>query len=73
MSKFEQAIKEVKSGPSVLLNACRVTIGNGVVYSMTLLAFCGFHQRKYMVDLLLGEGAGMCIVICYIIFSLQLK
>jgi len=53
----------MKSGPSVLLNACRVTIGNGVVYSMTLLAFCGFHQRKDMVDLLLREGAGMCIVI----------
>jgi len=31
------------------------------VYSMTLLALCGFHGRKEMVDLLLQEGAGMVV------------
>ena len=30
----------------------------GVAYSMSLLALCGFHGRKEMVDLLLEEGAG---------------
>ena len=62
MSKFEQAIKEVKSGPSVLLNACRVTVTNGVTYTMTLVAFCGFHQRKEMIDVLLKEGASMSML-----------
>ena len=49
----------MKSGSAAQLNACRVTTGNGVIYSMSLLAFCGFHQRKKMVDFLLKEGAGI--------------
>jgi len=48
----------MRSDTTPLLNACRLTMGNGMVYSMTLLALCGFHGRKEMVDLLLQEGAG---------------
>jgi len=52
-------MKKLKSGPSTLLNVCRVTKRNGALYSMSLLALCGFHGRKDMVDLLLEEGAGL--------------
>ena len=59
ISTFEQSIQEMKkSGTTAPLNACRLTKGNGMVYSMTLLALSGFHGRKEMVDLLLQEGAG---------------
>jgi len=44
-----------------MLDVCRVTSRNGVIYSMTLLALCGFHGRKDMVDLLLEKGAGMIV------------
>jgi len=57
---FEQAIQEMKAGSTSLLDTCRVTMKNQMKYTMTLLAFCGFHQRKDMVDLLLNEGAGKC-------------
>jgi len=62
ISTFEQSIQEMKkSSATAPLNACRLTKGNGMVYSMTLLALCGFHGRKKMVDLLLQEGAGMVV------------
>ena len=62
ISTFEQSIQEMKkSGTTAPLNACRLTKRNGMVYSMTLLALCGFHGRKEMVDLLLQEGAGMVV------------
>ena len=47
--------------------AKRFIVGNGVEYTMTLLAFCGFHGRKDMVDLLLGKGAGIYLLSSYVI------
>ena len=51
-------MKESEGGPSALLNTCRLMEKSGVTYSMSLLALCGFHGRKDMVDLLLEKGAG---------------
>lgn len=34
---------------------------NGMVYAMTLLAFCGFYGQKDMAQLLLNENAGIII------------
>ena len=69
MSKLEEAIQETKAsegGSSALLDTCRLMEKSGVAYSMSLLALCGFHGRKDMVDLLLLEGAGtlMSSIIC---------
>lgn len=67
ISSLEKAIHELKDcrdGSPEMLNAQRLTTGNGVKYYMTLLAFCGFHKRKDMVDLLMKEGAGTCIISC---------
>ena len=61
MSALKQAIQEMKEsadGSSASLNTCRLIKKSGVTYSMSLLALCGFHERKEMVDLLLKEGAG---------------
>ena len=61
MSALKQAIQEMKEsadGSSASLNTCRLIKKRGVAYSMSLLALCGFHERKEMVDLLLKEGAG---------------
>ena len=58
---LKQAIKELKTaggGLVVLLDTCRLIRKSGVAYSVSLLALCGFHGRKDMVDLLLKEGAG---------------
>ena len=51
-------MKESEGGSSTPLDICRLTEKRGVAYSMSLLALCGFHGRKDMVDLLLKEGAG---------------
>jgi len=51
-------MKESEAGSSALLDTCHLMEKSGVAYSMSLLAFCGFHGRKEMVDLLLMEGAG---------------
>ena len=51
-------MKESEGGSSAPLDTCRLTEKSGVAYSMTLLALCGFHGRKEMVDVLLKEGAG---------------
>ena len=51
-------MKEAKGGSSALLDTCHFMEKKGVTYSMSLLALCGFHGRKDMVDLLLDEGAG---------------
>ena len=51
-------MKESESGSSLLLDTCHLIEKSGVAYSMSLLALCGFHGRKEMVDLLLKEGAG---------------
>ena len=40
------------------LDRCRLIEKRDVIYSMSLLALCGFHGRKDMVDLLLQKGAG---------------
>ena len=53
-----QEMKESEGGSSLLLDTCCLIEKSGVAYSMSLLAFCGFHGRKDMVDLLLKEGAG---------------
>ena len=45
-------------GLGALLDTCRLIEKNGVAYSMSLLALCGFHGREDMVDLLLDKGAG---------------
>ena len=61
ISKLEQAIQEMKeseNGSSALLDTCRLIEKSGVTYSISLLALCGFHGRKEMVDLLLEQGAG---------------
>ena len=61
MSALRQAIQKMKEsadGSSASLNTCRLIKKRGVAYSMSLLALCGFHERKEMVDLLLKEGAG---------------
>ena len=55
-------MKELKHGSSAPLHTCRVIENSGVAYSMTLLALCGFHGRKEMVDLLLQEEAGIIYV-----------
>ena len=51
-------MKESKDVSGASLNTCRLIEKSGVTYSMSLLALCGFHGRKDMVDLLLEEGAG---------------
>ena len=51
-------MKRSEAGSSALLDTCHLMEKSGVAYSMSLLAFCGFHGRKEMVDLLLMEGAG---------------
>ena len=51
-------MKESESGSSLLLDTCHLIEKSGVAYSMSLLALCGFHGRKDMVDVLLKEGAG---------------
>ena len=52
-------MKESENGSSVLLDTCRLIEKCGVTYSMSLLAFCGFHGRTEMVDMLLEQGAGI--------------
>ena len=59
-------MKEAKCGSSVSLDSCRLMEKRGVAYSMSLLALCGFHGRKDMVDLLLKEGAGNILTSTYI-------
>ena len=51
-------MKASEGGSSALLDTCRLMEKSGVAYSMSLLALCGFHGRKDMMDLLLEEGAG---------------
>ena len=65
ISSLEQAIhelKDLKHGSPELLNTHCLTTGNGVMYFMTLLAFCGFHKQRDMVNLLMKEGAGTCMI-----------
>ena len=50
-------MKESEAGSFPLDTRRRIESG-GLIYSMSLLAFCGFHGRKNMVDLLLKEKAG---------------
>ena len=69
-----QAIK-TKAGSFPPLNTCRRIESGGLIYSMSLLAFCGFPGKedmvedmvedvvKDMVDLLLNEGAGNSAVL----------
>ena len=51
-------MKESEAGSSASLDTCCLMEKSGVAYSMSLLALCGFHGRKDMVDLLLRKGAG---------------
>ena len=54
-----------EGGSSAILNVCRLMEKSGVVYSMSFLAFCGFHGRKEMAVMLLNEGAGNAgILLC---------
>ena len=65
---LKQAIQEMKASEvecSALLNTCRLIEKSGVTYGMSLLALCGFHERKEMMDLLLKEGAGNIITVKY--------
>ena len=62
---FKQSISKLKAvarDPSTQkiltpLDVFRVLEGSGMVYAMTLMAFCGVHGQKEMVQLLLNEGA----------------
>ena len=51
-------MKESEAGSFPSLDIRRRIESGGLIYSMSLLAFCGFHERTSMVDLLLKEGAG---------------
>lgn len=51
-------MKDSEGGSSALLDRCCLIEKSGRTYSMSLLALCGFHQEKEMVDLLLEQGAG---------------
>ena len=51
-------MKESEVGSFPSLDTCRRIESGGLIYSMSLLAFCVFHGRKNMVDLLLKEEAG---------------
>ena len=51
-------MKMSEGGSFPSLDTCRRIESSGFVYSMSLLAFCGFHGRKDMMDLLLKNGAG---------------
>ena len=59
-------MKEFEAGSFPFLDTCRRIEGGGLVYSMSLLAFCSFHGRKDMMDLLLTYGAGNSAVILII-------
>ena len=51
-------MKESEAGFFPSLDTRRHIESGGLMYSISLLALCGFHGRKSMVDLLLKEGAG---------------
>ena len=51
-------MKKSEPGPFPYLDTCHRIDRGGVTYSMSLLALCGFHGRKEMVNLLLKEEAG---------------
>ena len=51
-------MKNSEAGSFPSLDTCRRIEGGGLIYSMSLLALCGFHGRKDMMDLLLKNGAG---------------
>ena len=51
-------MKMSEGGSFPSLDTCRCIEGGGLIYSMSLLAFCGFHGREAMMDLLLKNGAG---------------
>ena len=51
-------MKASEGGSSALLNTFRLIKKSGVAYSMSLLALCGFHGRKDMLDVLLEDRAG---------------
>ena len=40
----------------------RVMEGSKIVYTMTLMAFCGVHGRKEILQFLLDEGASKSIL-----------
>ena len=42
------------------LDVFRVMDTSQLIYAMTLMAFCGFHGQKEMVQLLLDAGASEC-------------
>ena len=56
-------MKESEAGSFPSLDTRRRIESGGLIYSMSLLAFCGFHGSKKMVDLLLKEGAGNSAVL----------
>ena len=51
-------MKASEAGSFPSLDTRRHIVKGGLLYSMSLLAFCGFHGRKDMMDLLLENGAG---------------
>ena len=63
---LKQSIPLIKSAASDVgvlapLDVFRVLEGSATVYAMTLMALCGVHGRKKMVQLLLDEGASKSI------------
>ena len=58
-------MKEVAHGILTPLDVFQVMEGSGMIYAMTLLAFCGLKGRKDMVELLLNEEASMCMRLNY--------
>ena len=51
-------MKNSEAGSFPSLDTRRRIEGGGLIYSMGLLAFCGFHGREDMMNLLLKNGAG---------------
>ena len=51
-------MKASEAGSFPSLDTRRLIKEGGLLYSMSLLAFCGFHGRESMMDLLLKNGAG---------------
>jgi len=50
-------MKVVVHGVPTPLDVFLMMQKSGMIYAMTLMAFCGFHRQKKMVQLLLDEGA----------------
>ena len=58
-------MKESEAGSFPSLDTRRRVEGGGLIYSMSLLALCGFHGKEDMVDLLLKNGAGNSTVMLF--------